>query len=107
MLGLHIRIVSNFVLKFVVVGLPAFGMIMAESYRWNIIWGAAYLAWGLYFVKDEIVTKTVIGTMWVQLPFVILIEMRVVDFLYWTGASIWAVLSYLVMYKQEIDARTP
>ena len=99
---MHARIVSNFALKFVMFGLPAIGIIMAESMAWNIVWWVLYFLWESYLTKHEIFTTTGIGTMWAQLPYIVLIEMEVSNHLLWGGANLWAAMVYWTIYRQAM-----
>ena len=69
---------------------------------WNVIWWAAYLAIGLWWARHEIVTKTVIGTIWAQAPPILLLEFRMTSALAWSVAVVWLSLVYWHIYKQAI-----
>lgn len=99
---MHGRIIGNFVLKFIFLGLPAIGIIIAESTLWNSIWWVVYFAWGAALAKHELATKTCIGTIWAQLPFLILIEFQLASIWLWLGAGLWAGMAYVAIYKQAV-----
>ncbi len=98
----HFRIISNFAWKFILFGLPAIGIFIADSVLWNIIWWILYLSWGFYFAKLEILSKTCIGTIWAQIPYIILLDIGVNNIVAWFLAGLWAVLCYLHIYRQAI-----
>jgi hypothetical protein len=100
--AMHGRIISNFALKFVVVGLPAIGIFLADSTLWNVIWWTSYVLIGLWWAKHEIVTKTVIGTIWAQIPLILLSELHIRSPLAWGAAGVWLVLVYWHTYRQAI-----
>lgn len=99
---MHFRILSNFILKFGLLALPAVGILCADLILWNVVWWVAYFAWTAFFAKYEILSKTVIGTNWAQLPFILLLETDLTRYVLWAGASIWSAMSYLHMYKQAL-----
>lgn len=99
---MHLRIVSNFIIKFILLGLPATGIIWSNGLTWNIVWWVIYFVWGGFWAKHEIVTKTCIGTMWVQIPFVIIIDLDLRNAIVWPVAAIWAGLVYWHIYNQAV-----
>jgi hypothetical protein len=99
---MHRRIISNFALKFVLIGLPAIGILTAHSTLCNLIWWAAYLLIGFWWAQHEMVTKTVMGTIWVQIPLILLFDLRLTSAAAWGAAGLWLGLVYWYIYRQAI-----
>jgi len=60
------------VLRFALLAIPAVGIFFTHSLVIKIVFAALWLICGLWFSKYEKGTSTVVGTMHVQLPFVII-----------------------------------
>lgn len=69
-----ISCVITLTLRFAIVALPAIGVFYFESLSGRVVFAALWLSWGLLIAKKEVGTSTVVGTMHVQLP-IILIEL--------------------------------
>lgn len=69
-----ISCVITLTIRFVIVALPAIGVFYFESLLGRAVFAVLWLSWGLLIAKKEVGTSTVVGTMHVQLP-IILIEL--------------------------------
>jgi len=98
----HFRILTNFVVKFAVLAIPAVGIVLADSLLWELVWWGVYIAWGSFLARYEVLSKTVIGTMWAQAPFVLLLDFRVTETGAWLAAGLWGGLSYWYIYRQAL-----
>lgn len=98
----HLRIVGNFALKFVLLALPAVGILLSHSSAWNVVWWLAYLGLGIVLARYEQLSNTMVGTMWAQSPIIILLETEVSNQVLWALAGLWAALAYGYIYREAL-----
>jgi len=95
------------ILKFVIMCMPAMGILFADNILWNIIFWIIYFTIGFYLRSFEVplpssVSSDILlmdGIMWTQVPIIIVIDLRITNIWIWILIIVWLSISYSTLFK--------